>query len=323
VTGRLGFVAAAVVAVVAMSAAPAMADPARPTHYRSTVERLAPTVPGVTVTVEGGDAFLAVVVAPGTSLLVPGYQGEPYLAIDGDGVVSINRNSPASWLNTDRYGRAAEPPSSDPGAEPHWEVVAEGGEWAWHDHRIHWMSPDRPGPDEIDWQVPIIVDGAPVVVHGTLHWLPAQSPLPWLVVAAATLVAAVVLSRRGVVWSGVAVAAAGIAALVMSLAQAAASPPDAGGALTAQGAAAAATVGGVVTVVLGRRFPAIGDVPAAAGAAVLLIWGLPRLPALWLPVLPTPLPAAAERLVVAAVVGLSAGVLIGVLARRVVAIGTA
>ncbi len=54
--------------------------------------------------VVGGDSFLEVSVDEGHEVLVPGYQGEPYLRFRADGTVERNRNSPATYLNDSRQG---------------------------------------------------------------------------------------------------------------------------------------------------------------------------------------------------------------------------
>ncbi|MEA2057966.1 MAG: hypothetical protein U9O63_04545, partial [Actinomycetota bacterium] len=88
--------------LVILGAGPAFADPATPTNYRSEVDAVAPTG-SFTAEVIGGDAFVRVVAGPGTDLVVLGYEGEPYIWFAPDGVVSVNRRSPAAYLNDDRY----------------------------------------------------------------------------------------------------------------------------------------------------------------------------------------------------------------------------
>lgn len=105
-----------VVGLVAVDG-PAWADPAAPTHYRSTVtdvrvdeldgrtSALEPEVDPTTidVAVMGGDAFM-VVRAAGRRVEIPGYDGEPYVRFHADGRVEVNERSPAHWLNDARYG---------------------------------------------------------------------------------------------------------------------------------------------------------------------------------------------------------------------------
>ncbi|OWY59557.1 hypothetical protein B7486_73940, partial [cyanobacterium TDX16] len=124
-------------------AGPAGADPAEPGEYRSQVTGMDPEVDGVSLQVAGGDSFLELQVDPGVEVDVPGYEGEPYLRVLADGTVEENELSPSAFQNRDRYGTEI-PAQADAEAEPRWVEVASGGEYAWHDHRIHWMSPDAP-----------------------------------------------------------------------------------------------------------------------------------------------------------------------------------
>ncbi len=226
----------AVTVLGTVTATPAFADPARPTNYESTVTAVSPPVSGLTAEVTGGDAFLNLSVPTGTTVVVSGYAEEPYLRFDADGRVFENRLSPAYWLNTDRYGGGAKPPEAVPEATPDWHLVAETGEWGWHDHRIHWMSPDLPPTitEEAtgkvwDWTIPMMVDDVPVVVEGVLFWQPSVTPFPWVALALLAGALGWLVARRSIAATGAVVTVAGAMALVSSLAQASISPPGAGG----------------------------------------------------------------------------------------------
>jgi hypothetical protein len=149
--------------------------------FTSTVTSTPP--PGVTVVVKDGDDRLRLENRSGSEVIVQGYDGEPYLRFARDGVYR-NTRSPATYLNDDRYGQAAVPASADPKAEPRWEKVADGDAYEWHDHRIHWMSPENPpqvrkAPDQphhvFDWTVPASIDGKPFVLAGSLDYAPPSS----------------------------------------------------------------------------------------------------------------------------------------------------
>ncbi|MEX0831796.1 MAG: hypothetical protein WD007_04265 [Nitriliruptoraceae bacterium] len=208
---RLVVGAAAVVVFLSMPTL-AWADPAVPTHYRSTVTevRLAELDNGsgpddstgvaLQVDIIGGDA-LVVIRAHGQHVEVPGYDDEPYVRIQPDGVVELNERSPARWLNDARYGslEISVPPSADSSAPPAWTVVGDDGEFAWHDHRIHFMSPQLPRHIDptrrqvqhvFDWQVPVVVDGREVVIAGQLEWIPGPDATSHIAVVAAGLAAA-------------------------------------------------------------------------------------------------------------------------------------
>ena len=57
----------------------------------------------------GGDGFLEMAVEPGHEVVVEGYDGEPYLRFRADGTVQENQNSPATYLNRNRYAGAEVP----------------------------------------------------------------------------------------------------------------------------------------------------------------------------------------------------------------------
>jgi hypothetical protein len=124
-------------------------------------------------------------------LVVLGYEGEPFLRIGPDGVFE-NRNSPATYLNAERYGDVAVPPRADPRAEPAWGLVTRTPSLAWHDHRVHWMSPRQPAPVRADpgreqlvnaWEVPLRHGDRDLLLAGELWWVPGPSPWPWLAAA--------------------------------------------------------------------------------------------------------------------------------------------
>jgi hypothetical protein len=139
-------------------------------------------------------------------LTVLGYDGEPYLRIGPEGV-QRNRNSPATYLNEERYADVAVPPRADPDAPPDWEQLSRAARHAWHDHRAHWMAPAPPpavteGPDRQrrlhGWSVPFAYDGTAYEVRGVLHWTPGPARWPWLLAGLVlTAPAALALRRPG------------------------------------------------------------------------------------------------------------------------------
>ena len=317
-------------------AAPATADPAGPTHYRATItsiDALDGGAPGVDVEILGGDAFVVVRAEPGTVVEVPGYDGEPYLRIDADGAVHVNQLSPARWLNDERYGAASmeAPPQADAEAPPQWTLAARGGEYAWHDHRVHFMSPALPpqvDPDAVteqpiwDWSVPMHVDGREITVNGELVWVPGPRPVVpvGLIVVATLLALAVVLQ-----WPAAApllVIAASIATGAVSVVKLLDVPAggDAEPALLVLPAVAIGLL--VVGVGLGRREASRGRLIAGAAGIPLLVWGILQSGALTRPIVPGPLPVEAVRglVTMAFAVGIAsvtAGVLAAVTATSV------
>jgi hypothetical protein len=317
--------------VAVWPAAPAAADPAGPTHYDARITGIAAEPgrggagPPVRVGILGGDAFLVVAADPGVEVEVPGYEGEPYVRIAADGTVEVNQRSPSRWLNDARYGaeEVDVPADADPAAPPRWEPVAADGEFAWHDHRIHWMSPSLPrqvdpaagGPQPVaDWEVPLVVDGQPVTVAGELWWLPGPTPL---VPAALTLLAvvagvALALLRPGAVPA--VLAASAVAALAVGATKNVGLPAGADGEpflVVLPVLALALTVAGVAVGRRDARGSVRGRLVAAAGGLPLAVWALVLAGVLTRPIVPGPLPTGVVRVVVALLVAASAaGVLV-------------
>lgn len=316
-------VAALVCWAVVATAAPAAADPAGPTHYRSTILAVeGPGADAVDLEVLGGDSFLVLHVRPGTTVEVPGYEGEPYVRIGPDGTVEVNERSPARWLNDARYGEAdvEVPQAAAAAAPPLWALVGRDGTYAWHDHRIHWMSPAVPShvdptaaaPQPVmEWAVPLVVDGQEVVVRGELNWLPGPTPVVPVVLVVGLLGAAVaVVLRRPAVARGLTLVAAG-AGLAVGTAQNIGLPPGADGepATVVLPVLAAAAVG------LGgwrRRRSAgpAGTLLTAAGGVPVLVWAIVQAGALTRPIVPGPLPVGVVRVVVAAAIAAGVAALV-------------
>ena len=121
------------------------ADAARPTNFESVIDSVQPDLDTVEVQIVGGDSFVQVTAEPGTSVLIPGYDGEPYLRIGSDGTVDRNRRSPATYINEARFGATGPLPDVvDSRADPDWVRIDGGGTVAWHDHRVHWMLSEAP-----------------------------------------------------------------------------------------------------------------------------------------------------------------------------------
>lgn len=314
--GRVVVVGALLAAVMVATGGPVAADPAGPTHYRATVVAVADAdgqrVP-VDVEVVGGDAFLVVRAAPGSLVEVPGYDGEPYVRIEPDGVVHVNQLAPARWLNDARYGGAEVevPAHADADAPPQWTLAARGGEYSWHDHRIHFMSPSLPpqvdpSVREVqriwDWSLPLVVDGRDVTVQGELVWVPGPTPLVpvGLVVVLAALAVAAAWRWPGTAgWmalAGTAVTAAvGAAKLTVVPAGAEGEP-----ALVVLPAVTLALL--TVGLVAGRRGIGRAGLLVAAAGIPLLIWGVLQAGALSRPIVPGPVPAVWVRVAVAVAV---------------------
>jgi hypothetical protein len=159
------------------------------------------------------------------TVLVLGYQNEPFLRFDGTGV-SHNLNSPATYLNRDRYANAEIPADVDAQAPPDWETITTTGSFEWHDHRTHWMSlipppqvnanPDRPHTILERWEIPLVVNDQPATIAGDLTWTPPPPTWMWLAAAAAIAIGCTVALATSR-WRVAAVAFGGLGVAAMTL----------------------------------------------------------------------------------------------------------
>jgi hypothetical protein len=151
-------------------------------NYRSNITQVLPGVPGLHLEVLEFADRLALRNETGKTVIVYGYQGEPYARVLANGAVEVNENSPAYYLNQNFYGDVNVPSSASPTAKPRWTLVDRTGQFEWHDHRIHYMSPAVPAQVKdkgkrtkiFDWKVPLAVGSKPGAVDGELFWVPEQ-----------------------------------------------------------------------------------------------------------------------------------------------------
>jgi len=203
---------AAIVAVTTLlcllGAAPALGHEGNP-DFRSEIESVRPSLPGVDFEVLNYDADMELVDQGGHEVVIYGYEGEPYARILRDGTVQKNQRSPSTYLNENRYAEVQVPKSADPKAPPVWKTVDDSGTLRWHDHRMHYMATGTPPQvkDEskktkvFDYEIPIAVDGRKGAIDGSLFWVgPADTAkAPFLVIGLVIVVlgaALVLLSRR-------------------------------------------------------------------------------------------------------------------------------
>jgi hypothetical protein len=167
--------------------AAALAAPAAEAHYntarlgyRSRILAITPHIPGVKAKVLYGDDQVLLTDGSGKTIVVLGYSGEPYLRFQNNEIF-VNNNSPSLYLNADRYGKAPIPKNATATARPKWVRLISGDVWAWHDHRIHWMSPippkqisDAPRKKHhlYDWKVTATANGKPFFIKGSLDYVP-------------------------------------------------------------------------------------------------------------------------------------------------------
>jgi hypothetical protein len=123
--------------------------------YVATVSTLEPNVLGVLVNVYGPANRLQVSNYSGKTVVILGYQREPYLRFTG-ARVEENVASPTAYVNTSR----TVPTSADASSKPQWRQIALGASYSWHDHRTVWRG-SRP---------PLVVRRAPDKPHLIFRW---------------------------------------------------------------------------------------------------------------------------------------------------------
>jgi hypothetical protein len=200
-------VAALLVAALALLAPTAGAHKADP-NYLTTVTG---TPDGVRVTVVNRGDQLLLQNTSGKDVLIEGYESDQYARVLADGTVEVNTNSPAYYLNEDRFGTSKPPAGVTSKSAPKWKPLDKTGRFEWHDHRMHWMGKTRPpqvkDPDVktkiYDWSVPVKVGGAATAIKGSLFWTPTASggaPVGAIIALAAIVIAlslmVIVVRRR-------------------------------------------------------------------------------------------------------------------------------
>lgn len=300
--------------VVVMPAGVAGADPPGPTNFETVITGIEPATPTITVGMIGGDSFVQLTVQRGVEAVVLGYSDEPYLAFRADGTVEENRGSPTVAQNEDRYG-AASSTTGDPNAAPQWVTIANGGTYAWHDHRAHWMSRESPpgferGDAIQDGVIPLVVDGVPVRVSVTTIWKepPSRAPLVAGAIVAAFAALTVISMRARLAWVLVAGAAA---AGAIGWVQVGSVPATTGPSIIWWLLPAVAAASGLLAVPLGRSVASFSLV--LLGGIELALWVFMRRDSLSRSLLPTDAPFWLDRAVTAgAAVAAAAGILAAV-----------
>jgi len=313
----------------------ASAETIRPSNFESVIRQIEPATPQIQVEVLGGDAYLQIAAEPGTTVEIPGYDGEPYLRITAEGKVEQNRRSPAVILNSSR-GSAKSLATSNSGgissfpegvsskASPEFQQVGSGGKVAWHDHRIHWMLSDPPVVDSTqvvqDWFLPLTVNGKEVTVTGQLLY--KANTLPWaglLAVVVAAVAAWLARSSRArlllLLAAALCAAALSLGALFGNTPAAESAQPVLGTwlplglSIAAASAAAAALIARQFSAQLRMIILPLLSVATLAG------WVAPRVGLIWMPVVPSIFLGWIERGGTALVIGIISGVTIAVLIR--------
>ena len=194
-------------AIVSLASLPAIAGahPGNP-DFRSVIQGFSPQIRGVNVQVLNWDSDMQLSDPGHHTVVVYGYDHDQYARILPNGTVQVNQNSPAAYLNQDRYGTTPVPSSAHPNQPPEWKTVNESGTFVWHDHRMHYMSPATPPQVKdksqrtkiFNYAIPLSVDGKPVSLNGTLFWVgpPDTSKAPFLIAGAVIMIALLIM----VIW---------------------------------------------------------------------------------------------------------------------------
>ncbi len=149
----------------------------------SELRAIRPPVEGLRIVVVDQDRFLRLTNGSGSTVLVKGYDDEPYLRFKPDRSVEVNTRSPSKYVNEDRYGQTPVPAQAQSDATPKWQLVSRDGAYTWFDHRIHSMNkgtpPEVADPSKpakvFDWRVAMEVDDRPVQAVGRLDWRPQEA----------------------------------------------------------------------------------------------------------------------------------------------------
>src|SRR4051794_655239 len=165
--------------------------------YVSSVDGLRPPVLGVIARVLGGDDRLQLVNYSGKTVVVKGYEGEPFLRFTANGVYE-NAHSPATYLSRARDQATVRVPAvANPAAAPLWRKGTGGSTFAWHDRRIRWTGSGLPpvveaAPNDrhlvFRWRVPASADAKQFAISGFLGYAPipgsqsSSGTSPWLLV---------------------------------------------------------------------------------------------------------------------------------------------
>jgi LPXTG-motif cell wall-anchored protein len=175
-------------------------------NYRSVINEVTPRMPNVKFQVLNYDSYMQLEDQQGHEVVIYGYEGEPYARILKNGTVQVNERSPALYLNENRFAEVTVPPIADAEAAPKWKTFDHSGSFIWHDHRMHYMSPDLPPvvKDQsrktkvFDYEIPISVEGKKGDISGTLYWVgPAStSKTPFIIVG----IALVLIGGALVLW---------------------------------------------------------------------------------------------------------------------------
>ncbi|MGH3900964.1 MAG: hypothetical protein ACRDTA_22515 [Pseudonocardiaceae bacterium] len=271
-----------------------------PTNYRTVVTAIQPAVPSVAVTVGLGGQWVRVTNQGQTEIVVLGHRSEPFLRLSENRVQVNELSSTAAETGQTRGNPASQDPAAqNPVTGPSWVQLREGDSATWSDNRINPPQGDANQPQQVSWELPLVVDGQQVTVLGTRDRVAPPSPWPW--VAALALLSAAVASigwmrnwRRPMA----AVVGAGILAFVLHLLGTGLIPQEGGPVFGWVGVGAVGAfsllIGGVAVVSMLRGSETAPDRLVTVGIMVLLL-AATDISVLWYSQLPFAGPAVLDR----------------------------
>jgi hypothetical protein len=182
------------------------------TNFAAHINGLRPASEALEAKVVDGDRQLWLRVNATTTVLIPGAENEPLLRFDRDGVFVNLRSLTAQSDRIDRFDLR---PYPNPKARPLWHRLSSGHSYRWHEHRLHALEPLARGQHATAvvgrWAVPLLIDGQPHTLAGTLVYHPPGSAWPWILlacalaaIAAATLAISSSVTRRVAVFAALA-----------------------------------------------------------------------------------------------------------------------
>jgi hypothetical protein len=188
VIARMAMISALSLAVLSLTSVSSAAAHSNPPNYISAIVGVQPAVQGLDVSVTRDGNWLTIGTGAAHTVVVNGYEHEPYLKITTQGVWQ-NTLAPATYLNDD-MAIGEMPTSVSAVAAPSWHQISTSNSYRFHDHRIDWMGTARPPVVAKDpkhphliknWTIGLRIDGVPVTINGTLSWAPtASTTLDWL-----------------------------------------------------------------------------------------------------------------------------------------------
>lgn len=134
---------------------------------------------GIEVRIIDFDSQVELTNRSGRTVVIEGYEHEPYARIESAGPVFINARSPSMAPSNDRLGKTPPTGHEDASAPPNWIRVGSDGTFRWFDRRVHYRKKGLPAAvtDETrrtlvwKWQIPFTAGRSPAVINGDLFWL--------------------------------------------------------------------------------------------------------------------------------------------------------